>query len=163
MTEHECRFCGWNPKLSPEEQRWADDGDPGDPIDLFETTDKLAVLLCHYQVFISSQPKTSTGQAPKWLFALCNDIFAWSCADAELLDPDQIDEVYDYWRHDPAWGVAKWCMWQRQEQPQEPVREVMRENGSWESWCDQLKKNSYDQAMKQLRRETERQTAGSNP
>lgn len=78
----------------------------------------------------------------------CSDIFAWGCSDSEELPFDEIKNLYDLWRKDPAFGHAIWCMIRRREMPQQPVEESIRKMGIWD--LEDLKKthglraNCYD-------------------
>lgn len=70
------------------------------------------------------------------VFALCNDAFAYACADAE-----EIDDVEALWR---AWnaagdhGVVRWIASKRRTRPLPQIERWMREDGSWTPELDAL-------------------------
>ena len=72
------------------------------------------------------------------LFVGCNDLFYWGTADAEDFTTADIPELYRMWEKDNLWGTDKWCCKKRNLQPQVPVKEDMKKNGSWEDWMDKL-------------------------
>lgn len=63
---------------------------------------------------------------------ICNDVFAWACADAESIEYKDIEDVYDHWIKDPDWGPAVWCIKKRGMMPQKPVAEKIAELGIWD-------------------------------
>jgi hypothetical protein len=83
----------------------------------------------------------------------CNDIFAWGCSDSEDIPYKGIEPLYRMWRADPAWGAAKWCCIQRNEQPQRPVAEAMKKAGAWDETMANLPPNGYDQRLAEMYRE----------
>lgn len=83
------------------------------------------------------------------LFVLCNDIFAWGCADGENLPYEEISNLYKMWEKDKKWGAAKWCCIQRNEKPQNPVVKLMKENGSWDEQMEKLPDNYYDKKCRE--------------
>ncbi len=66
------------------------------------------------------------------LFVLCNDLFAWGCADSEDLPLSEVGPLYKAHRDDPEWGVTRWCCRQRGVQPQAPIRKMMKDAGVWD-------------------------------
>ena len=86
----------------------------------------LALLLMNGVLFANERGGTIN------LYVICNDIFAWACADAEKLPYTEIDNLYKMWRKDTYWGAAKWCILQRKMMPQEPVLEAMKKAGLWD-------------------------------
>lgn len=75
------------------------------------------------------------------LFVLCNDIFAWGCADAECLPHSEIGALYRMWATDHKWGSAKWCALRRNGQPQRPIIEAMKKDGAWDEAMEGLPAN----------------------
>jgi hypothetical protein len=74
----------------------------------------------------------------------CNDIFAWGAADAEALPHDEIGKLFRMWHADKTWGTAKWCAMQRNQQPQPPVIERMKQAGCWDEAMEALPPNTMD-------------------
>lgn len=72
------------------------------------------------------------------LFVLCNDLFWWACADGEKLKINEVGELYRAWRKEGRVGVDKWCCKKRNMKPQKPIRDGMKECGTWEEWMDKL-------------------------
>ena len=78
------------------------------------------------------------------VFVVCNDMFAWGCADGEDLPFDEIENLYRMWRKDPQWGPAIWCMIKRKEMPQKPLEKMIRKAGIWDLDSLGLDKNVTD-------------------
>lgn len=60
---------------------------------------------------------------------ICNDIFAWGCADAEDIEYKDLETIFNLHRKDPIWGIASWCIKKRKQRPQYPVERDMIEAG----------------------------------
>lgn len=86
------------------------------------------------------------------LYANCNDIFAWGCADAESIpNSEELKKLYDFSAKYPTWGTAIWCCTVRKERPQKPVEDAMKESNEWpEELMSTLNENCYDKACKKL-------------
>ena len=82
------------------------------------------------------------------IFVNCNDIFAWGCADAEPLQHDEIQDLYDHWIKDRNLGPAVWCCKKRRQMPQAPVRKAIEAAGIWNLSEMGLEPNGYDAAMR---------------
>ena len=72
----------------------------------------------------------------------CGDIFAWGCSDAEHLPYDEIPKLYKMFVADSKWGSTKWCCVRRNEQPQQPIKDSMIKDGSWDDAMEKLKENN---------------------
>jgi hypothetical protein len=109
----------------------------------------LAHLLINNIIFTNSYwAKKEWNKEDKDLIAvcvICNDIFAWGCADAEELPYDEIENLYEHWVKDPSWGSAVWCIKRRNELPQKPVYDMIMEEGIWDLDKLNLDKNKYDE------------------
>lgn len=107
----------------------------------------LAALLAAEQVFLNTNwnMKSWPEEARETLvvYANCNDVFMWGCADAEDVSYDQINEVFDHWVKDPAWGVAVWCIQRRGLMPQPPVERLIRCGGIWDLDAMGLKESPF--------------------
>lgn len=62
---------------------------------------------------------------------ICNDVFAWGCADAEDITYSEISDLYEMWKKDPIYGESAWCIKKRKQMPQEPVERDIRAAGIW--------------------------------
>lgn len=101
------------------------------------------VLFCNERAYTC--PLTGkTEPATVVLFVLCNDIFAWGCADAESFTKADIPMLYKLWQADKMWGPVKWVCLKRNEQPQAPVARDMKKAGAWDESMDRLERNYYD-------------------
>jgi hypothetical protein len=120
-----------------------------DPDELTQDNDNehlmLAVLLANERVFYLNDKL--------WVF--CSDMFAWACADLEELPltSKDITELWQMWYADQKWGDIKWCCIRRNEQPQNPVIEMMKEAGSWDDVMEGLRENQYDASWRKYREE----------
>lgn len=79
------------------------------------------------------------------VFVICNDTFAWGCADGEDLPYDEIGNLYQMWKRDPSWGADVWCMVRRNQMPQKPVEEEIRKAGIWDLDSLKLGENWQDE------------------
>ena len=81
------------------------------------------------------------------LFVRAKDVFAWG-EDAEPFRTgdrpgDDLYEIYSHWERDPRWGVVAWLCQRRNEQPQDPIRNQMRNAGAWGPELEALPRNTY--------------------
>lgn len=106
---------------------------------VFNEERALAALLIAEVVFVSE----GEGDA-HILCAICNDVFMWGCADADAIPAGKLQEVYEYWHKDPAWGVEVWCMKLRGMLPQRPVYDRIKQAGIWDLDSMGLRANWYD-------------------
>ncbi len=104
---------------------------------------KNDMLFCNERQYTEYNDKAILGSTIV-LFVICNDIFAWGCADAEDLPLSELPNLYKMWEKDPKWGTAKWCCFRRKEKPQGPVAEAMKKHGSWDDELEKLPENYYD-------------------
>lgn len=121
---------------------------------IFEASFALARLLAEEVVFLNSHWYRDDwpDDAKKYInvLVLCNDIFAWGCADAEDILYSEIKDFYDHWAKDPVWGGAVWCIKKRGEMPQYPVAEYINKAGIWDLSSMNLKENFYDAKCREL-------------
>ncbi len=69
------------------------------------------------------------------VLVICNDTFAYACADCERLPFKEIEPLYRMWQADPTWGPTAWCVMRRKERPIGPVEKGLREKGyDVDSW-----------------------------
>lgn len=103
---------------------------------IFDEGKALAMLLNNEIVFINSHwwmdgwPKNA--QKTFSINCNCNDIFAWGSADAEEVEYDELQDLYDHVIKDPVWGASIWCIKKRQMMPQAPVLRSIEKAGIWD-------------------------------
>jgi hypothetical protein len=83
------------------------------------------------------------------LFVLCNDVFAWACADAEDLPLNEVENLYKLWKAEGHNGATKWCCFRWNEKPQKPVADLMKQDGVWDEKMEALPDNHYDKIMEE--------------
>lgn len=98
------------------------------------------VLFCNSRQYIcpfdkSIRPETIV------LFVICNDVFAWGCADSEEITCDELPVLYKAVKADPKNAVVKWACKKRNLQPQRPIVTRMKADGSWDDEMEALPKN----------------------
>jgi hypothetical protein len=115
----------------------------------------LALLLADEVVFANEREylweDKSRGRTVV-LYVLCNDVFAWGCADTEDLPLSEVGNLYRMHRADPRYGATKWCCLRRNERPQKPVERGMRELGAWDEAMEALPLNGYEQIVAEHRK-----------
>lgn len=123
----------WDTNLHPDKPK---------PELIFEESKALARLLAEEVVFINShwweESWPEDAKKKTSLNVNCNDIFAWGCADAEEINYNEIQSLYDHWLKDNVWGPAKWCCHRRGQKPQKPVIDAMKKAGSWDGSMENL-------------------------
>ena len=115
---------------------------------VFDESKVLARLLAEEVIFINSfwwekdWPKRARKQTA--LCVVCNDIFVWGSADAECVDFDEIQELYNMWIAYPIWGGAKWCALKRNCKPQQSIIDCMKKDGVWDEDMGLLTNEPHD-------------------
>ncbi len=112
----------------------------------------LAAMLLAEAIFLNSNwSKDEWPADAKKTVAICvltNDVFMWGCADAEVINYDEIEAVYRYWVKDRCWGTAIWATIRNKELPQKPVADSIRKGGIWDLDAltkeYELRANHYD-------------------
>jgi len=95
----------------------------------------LAILLINEVVILNNfwwktnWPKDA--QEATSLAVVCNDCFDWNSADAELITVFDIQDVFEHWEKDPAWGSYVWSIKKRSMLPQKPVYDEIMKAGIW--------------------------------
>lgn len=100
----------------------------------------FAYLFAHEQLLIRGD-----GDCFK-VAVICNDIFAWGCADAEPITDAEIGNLFLEVYKSRMWGAVIWCAKKRNEKPQRPVIEQMKKDGVWTDELEALPPNYYDTA-----------------
>lgn len=112
---------------------------------VFEKSKALAWLLNNEIVFLNNHwwMKDWPEEARKRtsINVNCNDVFMWACAEAEPLNYEDIQDLYDHVVKDPCWGSAVWCIKKRNMMPQRPVRKAIEKAGIWDLSSMNLKDN----------------------
>lgn len=110
----------------------------------FDETLAVAELLYNDVCFVNTRKYLSIEGAVQpstvVVFAICNDAFAWACADAEEID--NVEGLWRAWKQDGEDGVIRWIALKRNARPIKPHEERMRRNGSWTIEMDALPMNS---------------------
>jgi hypothetical protein len=75
----------------------------------------------------------------KSLALLMSDTFAYACADAEDVKPEQCAEVADIHKRFPSWGLVCWAAKQRNEDPVIEVTERPEYQETWKALYGDLK------------------------
>lgn len=113
---------------------------------MFEGEKGLARLLANDVVHLNTnywkKEWPEEAQNTFYVGVICNDIFAWACADSEELPYSEIQNLYDLWYEDQVWGPAKWCAIKRNQKPQAPVIRDMKRDGAWDAVMEALGENT---------------------
>jgi len=104
---------------------------------------KEGILFCNERRYAEYNKDTLLGSTIV-LYVICNDIFAWGCADAEDLPLTEVPYLYKLWEGDNKWGSVKWCCSRRKEKPQFPIIEAIKKDNSWNEIMENLPENRYD-------------------
>lgn len=85
---------------------------------VFENEPALAMLIMNEVIFLN-----------KHVYVNCNDVFAWGCADCEVLETHEIESLYRLWSDERLGGAEIWCLIKRKELPQGPVAKQLKKHG----------------------------------
>lgn len=117
----------------------------------FQKEEALALFLIKEIIFLNTNwyKETWTDDAKKStvLCVNCNDVFAWGCADAEEININELEDLYNHFKKDPEYGHLIWCIKKRNMYPQEPVYKMIQNKGIWNLNDLNLKEN-YDSYLK---------------
>lgn len=102
---------------------------------IFQENPALAILLLTENVILNEfWWKKDWPEEAKKKFAIAlniNDIFCWGCSDAENLNYEDLQDVYDHYLKDKTWGTAVWACKRRNMLPQKPVYDEIMKQGIW--------------------------------
>jgi len=98
----------------------------------FDEEMALACLLMNSVVFVNSSWWEKPPRKDIDIFVNCNDIFGWACADAEMLNLEDLQDLYMHWHKDKSFGPAVWCAKKRHLMPKKPVEKLIRQRGIWD-------------------------------
>jgi len=98
-----------------------------------EEEQMLAELISSGDVFINNG-----WWDPTWkkdaitVHVVCNDTFAYACADTEDLPYNQIRNLYVLNKADPELGLVAWCIWRRKQRPIKIIEQMLMESGLYD-------------------------------
>lgn len=78
------------------------------------------------------------------LFVLCNDVFAWALADGEPIDTLELPRLFKLYEKNNKCGSIQWVCIKRNQRPQYPMAEYLKENNGWTEQLQKLPYNHYD-------------------
>jgi hypothetical protein len=120
----------------------------------FVNEDALAYLLEKEIIFLNCHhwKKDWPEEARKTLsvFVNCDDVFAWACADAEELNMDELEDLFDHAKQDDVYGPIVWCCKKRNEMPIRPHREHIQRSGLWNLEEMGLEPNGHEKVLKEF-------------
>lgn len=101
-----------------------------DTDELTEPEEQLGFLLSQGLIIINNGWWDKSWPKDKITLSLiCNDIFAWGCADSEDMGYSDIKDIFAEYVKDRTWGPAIWCIKKRKQLPQSPVLMIMEKAG----------------------------------
>jgi len=134
----------YNPR--EDELFWTYYPDNGEPQVIPENNLILAKLLVDDVVFIGRfdtgpffESSVNPPEATTCIWVNCSDFFAWGCADAEPVLPNELGDLYRASKE--KHGVTKWCCKRRNLKPQKPIRDRMKKAGVWDDEMEALEDN----------------------
>ena len=131
MMSQPCQVCGWS-SVKDIKDLYKEDVDG----DLIEFGDKVAILIQAEVIWIPNESFS--------LYLNCNDVFFWGCADTEVIQPSDIEDLFEWWIQDEKWGEIKFACKKRNMQPQIPIVEDIKKDGKWEGWMDDLETANHN-------------------
>ena len=73
-----------------------------------------------------------------------NDLFTWAASESvDIPDMAALESYYHTIKTEPKYGSWKWACKHENLQPQNPVADLMREAGVWDSEMDALRPNNW--------------------
>lgn len=122
--------------VSPFDVLWDFKSHDGVEEKVFSDENALALLLMNEVVFLNSYwykkdwPEDAQKVINVWVN--CSDVFAWGVSDAEGIEFNELQDLYEHWIKDIRWGADVWCIKRRKQKPQAPVEKAIREAGVWD-------------------------------
>jgi hypothetical protein len=114
----------------------------------FDEEKALAQLLLDGVIFINDTKYVFGDEIrDEWVIFCavnCNDVFYWACADAESIETDDLQSLYDHHvdESNGGWGSTKWVCKKRNLKPQKPIVERMKSEGVWDDEMEKLQDNN---------------------
>ena len=106
------------------------------------------ILFCNSRKYLDSDDKTVRPETIV-LFVNCSDVFAWGCADAESIALAELPELFKMYEANPKTAATIWVCKKRNEKPQLPVADWLKEENAWTDEMEQLPSNQYDSYCKE--------------
>ena len=134
--------------------KWNDSS--GEEHEYFDHNLALAQLLIDEKAFVNEREISDGGDNQGRnvvVFLICNDLFAWACADGENITRKELQDIYEHHMKDKIYGTDIWVMKKRNEKPQKPMEKAMKESGTWDLFdVDNLglENNTSDRIMSQM-------------
>jgi hypothetical protein len=75
----------------------------------------------------------------------CSDVFVWGCQDAECVSLSDLPTLFKMYEENPKCGDVQWVCLKRNEKPQNPMVDWLKENNSWTEELENLPNNRYDE------------------
>jgi hypothetical protein len=104
----------------------------------FDKEQALSYLLFEQVIFVNSfwykEDLPDDIQRSIGLFVNCGDVFAYACSDAEPVNYDDLEEVYDFYIKDRLNGIAAWCIKKRGIRPIVEVYESLSKKYPIDEW-----------------------------
>ena len=123
--------------------------------DTFDAEYAVRRLLDESRVFVNYRryldlDGTASDQPTMVVFANCSDVFAWGTADAEPIESEAaLKRLMAHLRRDPDYGDLVWACQARNEQPQGPWADKLKEEGKWTALLEGLPANHYDRWLQE--------------
>ena len=121
---------------------------------VFDGEDALAHLLGEGQVILNDHwwkeniwPEECTRLFA--VAAVCNDVFAYASADAQEVQFNELQDLYEHYHRDPLWGVSVWCMKKRNMMPLNRVADRIRCLGVWDLDSMNLNENPSERCLRE--------------
>lgn len=128
--------------------------DRDEPYEALNTLIQLEVARVHHIKLNSAEPPTPPRHIgdyipSKALFSVnASDIFAWGCADSEFIESEaELWQLAELVAAEPKFGEIHWLCHKRQQQPQPPWIERLKEAGAWDELLQNLPANKMDRKV----------------
>lgn len=128
------------------------DGQGGGDRTWFDGSMAAGILLMNSVLFVNQRKYVeidgTIAGSTTVIFAICNDVFMWGCADAEAILNDELKPLFMMWHENNTWGPVRWICIKRNEKPQGPIVRDMKAAGVWDDVLEALPENYVDAAAR---------------
>ena len=140
--------------MNKERTYWYDEEDPNHKAMIAKLLDD-DVLFCNSRKYICDYRK---GLQPETIILMvnCNDVFAWGSADAEEISLAELPELFKMHEDDPKCGSTKWACLKRNEKPQKPMIDWLKEHNAWTDELEKLPENKADKLWEEHKKQKEK-------
>lgn len=128
-----------------------------EPYEALNTLIQLEVARVHHIKLNSAEPDHPPRHIgdyipSKALFSVnASDVFAWGCADSEFIESEaELWQLAELVVADPKYGDLRWLCQKRQQQPQPPWIERLKEAGAWNEVLQNLPANKMDRVVHEM-------------